>query len=167
MPDAFGRTPLAWAVEYGLTASTKLLLKFGANPNQLRSTKDGDFSPLIHIAIAGPRSVWMDNDIIETVRLLLTAGANVNGIDHEGWTALHIAASWSLFRVTDMLHQHGREYLAWDARTLQGETVLDVCDNINYQNRYRGMLNGPMQSNLNRWNSGQAQEDCSSYLHPL
>lgn len=45
----------------------------------------------------------MDEDIIETVRLLLIAGANVNAIDHEGWTPLHIAASWSLFGVTYIL----------------------------------------------------------------
>lgn len=109
MPDALCRTPLAWAVEYGLTASTELLLKFGANPNQFRFNKDEDFSPLVHLAIAGPRSAWMNDDIIETVRLLLAAGADINGIDHEGWTALHIAASWSLFRGTDMLYQCGHE----------------------------------------------------------
>lgn len=144
MPDALGRTPLAWAVEYGLTASTELLLKFGANPNQLRFTKDGGFSPLIHIAIAGPRSTWMDDEIVETVRLLLAAGADINGTDHEGWTALHIAASWSLFRVTDTLYQCGREFLAWDVQTLQGETVFDTCDNTDYRIRYWGMLNSPM-----------------------
>jgi len=145
MPDALSRTPLAWAVKYGLTASTELLLKFGANPNQFRFNKDGGFSPLIYVAIAGPRSAWMDDDIVETVRLLLAAGADINGIDHEGWTALHIAASWSLFRVTDMLYQCGREYLAWDTRTLQGETIFEVCDNMDYQIRYWGMLNGPMR----------------------
>lgn len=76
--------PLRWAIEYGLTASTELLLKFGANPNQLRFIKDGGLSPLIHIAIAGPRSAWMDDEIVETVRLLLAAGADINEKDHEG-----------------------------------------------------------------------------------
>ncbi|KAL8855270.1 MAG: hypothetical protein Q9178_008081, partial [Gyalolechia marmorata] len=135
-PDALGRTPLAWAVEYGLTASVDLLLRFRADPNQLRFTKDGGFSPLIHLAIAGPRSAWMDADIIKTVRLLLQAGADPNGIDHEGWTPLHIAASWSLFSVTDMLQQVGQEVLNWQARTVTGESILDVCDNMDYQNRY-------------------------------
>jgi ankyrin repeat protein len=144
MPDALGRTPLAWAVEYGLTFPIELLLRFGANPNQLRFTKDGGFSPLIHLAIAGPRSAWMDEDIIETVRLLLVAGADVNAIDHEGWTPLHIAASWSLFSVTDMLRQYGREFLNWQARTLTGENMFDVCDNTDYQNRYWSMVEGPM-----------------------
>ncbi|KAL9608874.1 MAG: hypothetical protein Q9167_006310 [Letrouitia subvulpina] len=144
MPDAFGRTPLAWAIEYGLTASTELLLKSSANPNQLRFTKDGGFSPLLHIAIAGPRSAWMDDDVVETVRLLLAAGADINGIDHEEWTALHIAASWSHFRVTDMLCQCCGQYSVWDMRTLQNETILNVCDNMDYELRYRGILNGPI-----------------------
>jgi ankyrin repeat protein len=143
IPDSLGRTPLAWAVEYGLTASVELLLTFGADPNQLRFTKDDGFSPLIHLAIAGPRSAWMDADIVETVRLLVLAGADLNGTDHEGWTPLHIAASWSLFSITDMLRQCGQNFLNWQARTVTGESIFDVCDNIDYQNRYWGMLECP------------------------
>ena len=142
VPDALGRSPLAWAVEFGLTGSTKLLLQYGANPNQLRVTRDGGFSPLIHIAIAGPSSAWMDDDIIETVILLLEAGADINGMDHEGWTALHIAASWSLFGVMDMLCQCGQKSLIWDALTLRGENMFDVCDNMNYKDRYWDMIYG-------------------------
>lgn len=85
-----------------LTA-VELLLRFRAYPNQLRRTKDGGYSPLIHLAIAGPYSTWMDADIVETLRLLLQAGADPNGTDHEGWAPLHIAASWSLFDLTDVL----------------------------------------------------------------
>ncbi len=145
MPDALGRTPLAWGVEYGLSTAVELLLRFGAYPNQLRPTKDGGYSPLIHLAIAGPCSAWMDADIVETVRLLLQAGADPNGIDHEGWTPLHIAASWSLFDVTDMLGRYSQSFLDWQARTLTGESILDVCDNVTYQNMYLDRLGGTMQ----------------------
>ena len=145
VPDARGRTPLAWAVEFGLPNAVELLLRFGAYPNQLRSTKDGGYSPLIHLAIAGPWSSWMDADIVETVRLLLQAGADPNGTDHEGWTPLHIATSWSLFNVTDMLQQCGQSWLNWQARTVRGENILDVCDNMDFKGRYWGVLPGPMR----------------------
>lgn len=145
MPDTLGRTPLAWAVEYGLSTAVEVLLQFGADVNQLRSTKDGGYSPLIHLVIAGPCSAWMDAEIVETVRLLLQAGADPNGTDHEGWTPLHIAASWSLFNVTDMLEQNSQSFLDWQARTLTGESILDVCDNVEYQGRYGGILPGLMR----------------------
>jgi ankyrin repeat protein len=142
-PDVLGRTPLAWAVEYGLLTAVELLLRYGANSNQLRSTKDGGYSPLIHLAIAGPYSAWMDTDIVETVRLLFQAGAGPNGTDHEGWTPLHIAASWGLFNVTDMLQRCSQSFLDWQAWTLTGESILDVCDNLDYKSRYWGMVLGP------------------------
>jgi len=56
MPDALGRTPPAWAAEYGLSTAVELLLRFGANPNQLRPIKDDGYSPLIYLAIAGSHS---------------------------------------------------------------------------------------------------------------
>ncbi len=57
MLDALGRTSLAWAVEYGLPTAVELLLRFGAYPNQLRLSKDGNYSSLIYLAIAEPCSV--------------------------------------------------------------------------------------------------------------
>ena len=138
VPDVRGRTPLAWAVEFGLPNAVGLLLRFGAYPNQLRSTIDGGYPPLIHLAVAGPCSSWMDSDVVEIVRLLLQAGADPNGTDHEGWTPLHIAASWSLFNVTDTLQQCAQSFMNWQARTVTGESILDVCDNTDYKNRYGG-----------------------------
>ena len=144
MLDALGRTPLAWAVEYKLTFFIELLLRFDANSNQLRFTKDDGFSLLIHLAIVEPRSAWMNKDIIEIVRLLLVVDADVNAIDHEGWISLHIAAFWSLFSVTNMLQQYDHKFLNWQARTLTSENMFDVCDNTNYQNRYWSMMKGSM-----------------------
>ena len=59
---------------------------------------------------------------VETVRLLVEAGADLKIKDHEGWTPLHIAASWSLFPITDMLQQYGKSFLNWQ----KSATILNI-----------------------------------------
>ena len=63
-PDACRRTPLAWAVEYGMADSVATLLSFSADPHQVRLNQGGGFSPLIHLGTAGPTSKWMAEDTI-------------------------------------------------------------------------------------------------------
>ncbi len=79
--DSLGRTPLAQAVTYEFTASTELLLRFGADPNRVRCTKESGFSPLIYLAIASPCATCMDADILTSVRVLVQAGADLNLTD--------------------------------------------------------------------------------------
>ncbi len=141
-PDNLGRTPLAWAAEYGLATHVRLLLAFGADPNQVRRNMHG-FSPILHLAIAGPCSRWMGSAIEDTVFQLLDAGADPNMSDHEGWSPLHIAASWSTFNATELLENSGRIALNWKTRTIYDESILDVCDNEGYQRKYRGKLDLP------------------------
>ncbi len=104
--DARGRSPLAWAVEYGWADATEILINFGANVYQLRRSV-GAVSPLLHLVIAGPDSRPSDAQVLGVVRLLLQAGVDINAKDHEKWTAMHIAASWNLHDVVMELVQLG------------------------------------------------------------
>lgn len=150
MPDSCGRTALAWAVEYGWSDAVKTLLQYGANPHQLRPSTHGK-SPLLHLVIAGPASEQSDSAFLDVIKSLLHAGVDINAVDHEGWTPLHVAASWNLCKVIQELICFGGSTLDLDARTGRGETALDLA--------YGGGFNPEVESLLL---NGAPNSECSS-----
>ena len=81
--DADGWTPVHLAAHYGHPATLALLLHNNA-PVDVRSSNAMANTPL-HAAVAGRK--------LDTVRLLVEAGADVNARQHGGWTPLHGAAA--------------------------------------------------------------------------
>jgi hypothetical protein len=55
---------------------------------------------------------------IETIRLLMEAGANINATDSQGRTAAHGAALWGLTEVIRFLHENGVDLTRKDSRDL-------------------------------------------------
>ena len=124
--DAHGRSPLAWAVEYGWADATEMLINFGANVHQLRRSMF-TVSPLLHLVIAGPDSRRSDTQVLGVVRLLLQVGVDIIAKDHEQWTVMHIGASWNLYDVVMELVQFGGEALDCEAVTELGQSALDLA----------------------------------------
>lgn len=80
LSDAFGKTPLLYALEDTNAQLTELLLAAGAS---VHSKDNEGYTPLHHAA------VYADKACVE---LLLAAGAEVNATDNNGTTPLHQAA---------------------------------------------------------------------------
>lgn len=120
-----GATPLVRAAKAGDVVAIRMLLEKGADPNL--ATKAG-ITPVLAAAGVGSR----DNDTrgrfktepeaIESIQLLLAAGANVNAAEARGQTALHGAAFWGMNQLVQFLADHGAKL---DAKDKRGLTALD------------------------------------------
>jgi len=142
--DADGYTALHWAADEGLSESVTVLLTAGANP-QART----DFMEATPLLVARPHpdviralleagadpnatnirgrtvlhhAMGYDFDwAVESVRLLLHAGASVNVADKQGGTPLMWAASSHHVEIVRMLLAVGADV---NARDRKGETAL-------------------------------------------
>lgn len=126
--DAHGRSALSWAVEYGWVDAVVTLIKFGADVNQQRVSNNGKL-PMLHLALAGPNSVERGTAFLQVAQQLLLAGDDVNAVDNEGWTALHIAASWNDYKAVRTLLDFAGQRLRWSAVTTSYEFASQLAAN--------------------------------------
>jgi ankyrin repeat protein len=123
-----GTTPLIRAARAGDVVVTRLLLEKGANP--AAATRNG-VTGIMVAANVNAREEDMtgrnksEKDAIETMKLLVAAGADVTSAETQGRTALHGAAQWGLTDVVTFLHAQGASINAADRR---GMTPLDYAE---------------------------------------
>jgi ankyrin repeat protein len=93
----------------------------------LRQSLQGK-SPLLHLIIADPAFQSSNDGFLGVVRLLLREGVDVdvNAVDHEGWTPLHVAASWNHYGVIQELALFGSNKLDWDSMTDDNQSAMDA-----------------------------------------
>ena len=121
-----GSTPFMLAALVADAELMRMLTELGADP----LAKNDEFStPLMAAAGLGTRSPGEDagteEEVLETVKLLLELGDDINAVDDNGETAMHGAAYKNLPRVVEFLAANG----ANDRRLERGEPLrLDAAD---------------------------------------
>jgi ankyrin repeat protein len=123
-----GTTPLLRAAKAGDVPVIKMLLARGANPRA--ATSRGNVNAIMMTANVSTREEDMtgrnktQKEAIESIRLLLAAGTDINGVDTQGRTAAHGAALWGWTDVVRFLHENG---LKLDIQDKRGYTALDTA----------------------------------------
>jgi ankyrin repeat protein len=116
-----GTTPLLRAAKTGDAKVVRLLLEHGANP--LATVGRGVTSILLAANVGTSESDRTgrrktEAGAIETIRLLMAAGADINAADGQGRTAAHGAALWGLTDVIRFLHENKVDLTRKDSRGL-------------------------------------------------
>ena len=122
-----GTTPLIRAAKAGDVPAVQLLLKHGALPNLPNSLR---ITPLMAAAGIGSTTIDIrarfrnEPQCIETAKLLVKAGADVNAPRDNGQTALHGAALWGWNNMVQYLADNGANLRAADR---DGITAFDIA----------------------------------------
>ena len=120
-----GATPVLLAAEVNNTEAVKVLLDAGADPRI--STEQG-MTPLIMASGGGTdiqraRPPEERAQAIDTVKLLVERGVDINAVGQYGWTALHQASYQGLTEVIEFLVSKGANINEMDAF---GQTPLSI-----------------------------------------
>jgi uncharacterized protein len=122
-----GTTPLIRAAKSGDIASARLLLEHGALPDLPNNL---GITPLMAAAGIGSTTIDIrgrfrnEQQGIETAKLLLAAGADVNAKRDNGQTAMHGAAQWGW---TDFARAMAATGANLDVKDRAGATPLDIA----------------------------------------
>lgn len=124
-----GSTPFLLAARAADIPFMRLLLDRGADPtiaNAVRCT------PLLAAAGVGAlengdESAGVEEEAVETLRLLLDLGSDINAVDDTGETAMHGAAYQSWPKVVELLNLRGADLKVWNHRNKLGWTPLMIA----------------------------------------
>jgi ankyrin repeat protein len=122
-----GTTPLLRAAKAGDVEVIQLLLAKNADPKL--ATRNG-VNPVMAAAGLGTKEEdstgrrKTEPEAIESIKLLLDAGVDVNSVDSRGQTALHGAAEKGYDQVVKFLVERGAKL---DIKDKQGKTPLDAA----------------------------------------
>ena len=107
----------------------RLLLELGADP---LLPNVNNTTPLMAAAGLGTKEgleeAGEEDEALEAVAMLLERGADVNGVDNSGDTAMHGAAANNYPRVVNLLANRGADPIIWSKPNKSGRTPLYIAE---------------------------------------
>ncbi len=166
-----GTTPLLRAAKAGDVPVIKMLLAKGANPRAV--TSRGNVNAIMMAANVSAREEDMtgrnktQKEAIESIRLLLTAGTDINGVDTQGRTAAHGAALWGMTDVVRFLHENGQTRHQRQARIHGARYRARARRRFRFRRQRRRRSRGDRQSHpRTRWRPRYAGSRASRPSRP-
>jgi ankyrin repeat protein len=124
-----GATPMLFAADRSDVPLMRLLLELGADP---LIPNFNNTTPLMAAAGLGTKEAQEEAgeepEAVEAVALLLDRGADINGVDNNGDTAMHGAAYNQYPRVVSLLAVRGADPKIWSRPNKAGRTPLFIAE---------------------------------------
>lgn len=124
-----GATPLLFAADRSDVPLMRLLLELGADP---LIPNFNNTTPLMVAAGLGTKEpleeAGEEHEAVEAVAMLLDHGADINGVDNNGDTAMHGAAYNNYPRVARLLAERGADPKIWNKPNKAGRTPLFIAE---------------------------------------
>jgi ankyrin repeat protein len=118
--DGPGTTPLLMAVQTADVELVQTFAELGADP-LVRS--EDLATPLM---LAGRRT-GTEEDVLQTMAMLLELGVDINAVDRNGETAMHMAAYRNRADAIRFLASRGADIKVWNQENYQGWTPLAIA----------------------------------------
>jgi ankyrin repeat protein len=129
--NKIGATPFLMASETADIVYMKLLLELGADPKIANVDNCTPLMVTCGIGVGGSAAnevAGEEPEVLESAKLLLDLGADVNAVDANGETAMHGAAYKNLPKVVQFLADHGAKIEIWNKKNKWGWTPLMIAE---------------------------------------
>jgi ankyrin repeat protein len=128
--DRTEATPFVLAAETADIPLLRLLIELGADP---RLSNADNSTPLlaacgVGVLSNGDEAAATEEEVIQTVSLLLELGADINAVDENGNSAMHGAAYKSWTKLVKHLSKHGADVQIWNQKNKRRWTPLLIAE---------------------------------------
>ncbi len=127
--ESDGATPMLFAADRSDVPLMRLLVELGADP---LIPNFNNTTPLMAAAGLGTteplEEAGEENEALDAVNMLLDLGADINGVNNDGDTAMHGAAYNIYPRVVELLAKRGADPQVWGKPNRFGRTPLFLAE---------------------------------------